>query len=107
MIILCTALIAALGKIRQNTPALSYGSYTELQLTNRQFAFARDLDSVRVIVTVNNDDNDAWMNLPAGNAVEYIGTLTAESFCRRWTHQCTRGCKQWRNLDTIRRNICS
>lgn len=74
----CTALIAALGKIRQNTPALSYGSYTELQLTNRQFAFARDLDSVRVIVTVNNDDNDAWMNLPAGNAVEYIGTLTGQ-----------------------------
>ena len=74
----CTALIAALGKIRQNTPALSYGSYTELQLTNRQFAFARDLDSVRVIVTVNNDDNDAWMNLPAGNAAEYVGTLTGQ-----------------------------
>ena len=74
----CTALITALGKIRQNTPALSYGNYTELQLTNRQFAFARDLDSVRVIVTVNNDDNDAWMNLPAGNAVEYIGTLTGQ-----------------------------
>lgn len=31
--------------------------------TNRQFAFARDLDGVRVVVTVNNDDNDAWMNL--------------------------------------------
>ena len=74
----CTALISALGKIRQNTPALSYGSYKELQLTNRQFAFARDLDSVRVIVTVNNDDNDAWMNLPAGNAAEYVGTLTGQ-----------------------------
>lgn len=38
----CTALIAALGKVRQGTPALSYGSYSELALTNRQFAFARD-----------------------------------------------------------------
>ena len=74
----CTALVAALGKIRQNTPALSYGSYAELLLTNRQFAFARDLDGVRVVVTVNNDDNDAWMNLPAGNAAEYVGTLTGE-----------------------------
>lgn len=74
----CTALVAALGKIRQNTPALSYGSYAELQLTNRQFAFARDLDGVRVVVTVNNDDNDAWMNLPAGNASEYVGTLTGQ-----------------------------
>ena len=74
----CTALIAALGKIRQNTPALSYGSYAELQLTNRQFAFARDLDGVRVIVTVNNDDNDAGMSLPAGNAAEYVGILTGQ-----------------------------
>lgn len=72
----CTALIAALGKIRQHTPALSYGSYAELQLTNRQFAFARDLDGIRVIVTVNNDDNVADMSLPAGNCAEYIGTLT-------------------------------
>ena len=74
----CTALIAALGKVRQNTPALSYGSYTELQLTNRQFAFARDLDGIRVIVTVNNDDNAAGMSLPAGNCAEYIGTLTGQ-----------------------------
>ena len=72
----CTALIAALGKVRQHTPALSYGSYAELQLTNRQFAFARDLDGIRVIVTVNNDDNVADMSLPAGNCAEYIGTLT-------------------------------
>ena len=74
----CTALVAALGKIRQNTPALSYGSYAELMLTNRQYAFARDLDGVRVIVTVNNDDNAASMSLAAGNAAEYIGTLTGE-----------------------------
>ena len=73
-----TALIAALGKVRQHTPALSYGSYAELQLTNRQFAFARDLDGVRVIVTVNNDDNAAGMNLPAGNCAEYVGALTGQ-----------------------------
>lgn len=73
-----TALIAALGKVRQHTPALSYGSYTELHLTNRHFAFARDLDGVRVIVTVNNDDNAAGMSLPAGNCAEYVGTLTGQ-----------------------------
>jgi cyclomaltodextrinase len=73
-----TALIAALGKVRQHTPALSYGSYAELHLTNRQFAFARDLDGVRVIVTVNNDDNAAGMSLPAGNCAEYVGTLTGQ-----------------------------
>ena len=31
-----------------------------------------------MVVTVNNDDNDAWMNLPAGNASEYVGTLTGQ-----------------------------
>ena len=74
----CTALVAALGKVRQNTPALNYGSYAELMLTNRQYAFARDLDGVRVIVTVNNDDNAASMELAAGNAAEYVGTLSGE-----------------------------
>ncbi len=74
----CTVLVAALGRIRQKTPALSYGSYTELQLTNRQYAFARDFDGVRVIITVNNDDCDAGMNLPAGNAAEYAGMLTGQ-----------------------------
>ena len=74
----CTALIAALGKVRQGTPALSYGSYSELALTNRQFAFARDLGGVRVIVTVNNDDSEAEMNLPTGSADEYVGALTGK-----------------------------
>lgn len=74
----CTALITALGKVRQGTPALSYGSYSELALTNRQFAFARDLDGVRVIVTVNNDDSEAEMNLPTGSADEYVGALTGK-----------------------------
>ena len=37
-----TRLIAALGKTRQNTLALSYGEYNELLLTNRQYAFSRN-----------------------------------------------------------------
>ena len=74
----CTALIAALGKVRQAVPALSYGSYDELMLTNRQFAYARDLDGTRVIVSVNNDDAPAGMHLAAGNCTAYIGALSGE-----------------------------
>ena len=74
----CTALIAALGKVRQAVPALSYGSYEELMLTNRQFAYARDLDGTRVIVSVNNDDAPAGMHLAAGNCTAYIGALSGE-----------------------------
>ena len=74
----CTALIAALGKVRQAVPALSYGSYDELMLTNRQFAYARDLDGTRVIVSVNNDDAPAGMHLATGNCAAYIGALSGE-----------------------------
>ncbi len=74
----CTALVAALGKVRQAVPALSYGSYNELMLTNRQFAYARDLDGTRVIISVNNDDAPAGMHLAAGNCAAYVGALSGE-----------------------------
>lgn len=74
----CTKLIASLGKIRQNTKALSYGDYKELRLTNRQYVFSRNYNGVSVVVTVNNDDNDCTLTLPAGNAKEYVGALSGE-----------------------------
>ncbi len=73
-----TKLIAALGKIRQSNLALSYGDFKELLLTNCQYAFARNHNGQSVIVTVNNADNDFSMNLPAGNAGEYVGALFGE-----------------------------
>ena len=74
----CTRLIAALGTIRQSTAALSYGDYRELLLTNRQYAFSRNHNGVSVVVTVNNDDSDYVMTLPAGNAAQYRGALSGE-----------------------------
>ncbi|MCI8917718.1 MAG: alpha-amylase [Eubacterium sp.] len=74
----CTQLIAALGRIRQNSDALSYGGYQELLLTNRQYAFARNYNGQSAIVTVNNDDSDYVMTLRAGDAAEYIGALSGQ-----------------------------
>jgi len=74
----CTKLISALGKIRQNTPALCYGDYKELELQTTHFAYERNLDGKSVIITVNNSDSDVNMNLPCGNSVEYVGALTGE-----------------------------
>ena len=74
----CTKLIAALGKIRQNTRALMYGEYKQLHLQTTHFAYARVLDGKSVITTVNNADNEVSMNLPAGNSEEYIGALTGQ-----------------------------
>ncbi len=72
----CTKLISALGKIRQNTPALCYGDYKELELQTTHFAYERSLDGKSVIVTVNNSDNDVIMNLSCGISAEYVGALT-------------------------------
>ena len=74
----CTKLIAALGKIRQNTPALCYGDYKELVLQTTHFAYERTLDGKSVIVTVNNSDNDVNMTLPCSDSDKYIGALTGE-----------------------------
>ncbi len=75
----CTRLIAALGLVRRHTAALSYGDYRELLLTNRQYAFSRNYNGVSVVVTVNNDDSDYVMTLPAGNAARYRGALSGET----------------------------
>ncbi len=71
----CTKLVSALGKIRTSTPALSYGDYRELRLTNRQYAFARNYNGVQVIVTVNNDEGGASVTVPASHG-EYTGMLS-------------------------------
>lgn len=74
----CTNLIAKLGEVRSRIPALSYGDYKELILTNRQYAFSRNFEGKSIVVTVNNDDSDFVMTVPAGNAAEYVGALSGE-----------------------------
>jgi glycosidase len=65
----CLELIRALGRIRQEEPALSYGDYRELQLTTTQYAFARG----DVIVCVNNSGQEAYFDLPGEG--RYTGAL--------------------------------
>ena len=72
----CTALIAALGKVRAAVPALSYGDYQQRVLTNRQYGFTRSWNGCTVAVTVNNDDNEADFRVPVYSSETYIGTLT-------------------------------
>ncbi len=74
----CTRLIAALGKIRQAHKALSYGDYQELLLLNRQYAFSRNYGGESIVITVNNDDSDYVMNLPAGSGSAYVGALSGQ-----------------------------
>lgn len=57
-------LIVKLGKLKQNYLELTTGSYKELLLTNRQYAFARCLDESCMIIAVNNDANQCNLSIP-------------------------------------------
>ncbi len=77
-------LISKLGWIRQETQELTWGDYRELVLTNRQYAFSRNLEGRSVIVTVNNDDSDFFVNVPGVSAEEYKGALSGEHVRTDW-----------------------
>ena len=71
-----TKLIAALGRLRQRLPALCYGDYKELLLQTTHFAYARSLDGVTAIVTVNNGGSAVTMDLPCAASGAYVGALS-------------------------------
>ena len=73
----CTKLITALGKIRQQVKALSYGDYKELNLTNRQYTFSRSYEGSSVVVMVNNDDNPCNIYAGVRDGV-YTGALSGK-----------------------------
>ncbi len=62
--------IAALSNIKKNTPALCYGDFRSVVLTNKQCVFERCVDNERVLVAVNADSCDytAYGNFNAGSA---------------------------------------
>ena len=66
--------IAALSRARAQSAALRQGDFRVLQLTNRQFVFARACEGERVIVAVNADDAPyvAHFDAGAGRATDLI-----------------------------------
>lgn len=71
-----TDYVSVLGRIHDENEELHGGRYEELLLTNRQYAFARHgADSV-IIAAVNNDENDAELDIPVPiQAAEAINLL--------------------------------
>ena len=70
-----TKLLAALGRIRHETPALRCGQYRQLLLQTTHFAFSRVCEGSAAIVTVNNADHVVTVELQAESG-DYIGALT-------------------------------
>ena len=69
-----TGWIAKLSEARRNSPALLYGTYQNLHLTNRQIIFARQTAEERVLVAVNADSQGytAHFDAKAAQAVDLI-----------------------------------
>lgn len=74
-------LIKALCHIRTSHSCLSYGSYEQLLLTNRQYAFIRRSADGLAVVAVNNDDSPAQVNInvPAGRYTALIDGITVDA----------------------------
>ena len=67
--------IAALGKIHTENDAFHNGSYKELLLTNRQYAFSRSGEHGTVISAVNNDEQPASISIPLPCAASDVVSL--------------------------------
>ena len=74
--------ITALGNMRQQVKALSFGDYKEQNLTTRQYTFSRSCEGTTVVVMVNNDDNACTMHASAPNGT-YTGVLSGKKIVVR------------------------
>ena len=72
-----TDAIAAMTRARRNSPALCYGDYQEVLLTNRQYIFQRQADGERVLVAVNADSQPYTAHFDAGCG-QAVNLLTGE-----------------------------
>ncbi|MBQ9269841.1 MAG: maltodextrin glucosidase [Oscillospiraceae bacterium] len=69
-----TEQIASMAKAHRESPALCYGDFQDLVLTNRQTIFQRCTDGQRVLVAVNADSQSyrAWFDPHCAQAVDLL-----------------------------------
>ena len=63
-----TDTIRKMISIRNHYSAMKCGTFDELRLTNRQYVFQRRYDAERIIVILNIDSNDSYVNFNADAA---------------------------------------
>lgn len=71
-----TRLITSLCKLRTTSTALANGSYRQLQLFNRHFAFIRENGEDSVVTMINADGADFTFNVNCGG--DYIDVVSGE-----------------------------
>lgn len=81
--------IAFLGECRQKYPVLATGRYRELLLTNRQYAFARMDGGCAVVTAVNNDENEARLQIRLPVDAKQIEDMeTGETLTQEYGQLC-------------------
>ncbi len=58
--------ISKLAKIKRKSPALNYGGFRSVLLTNKQCIFERKTDGERVLIAINADSEDFYAHFDAG-----------------------------------------
>ncbi len=56
-------LMIKLAALKKTYPELTIGAYEQKVLTNRQFAFTRTTENRQIIIALNNDDNEAMVQV--------------------------------------------
>lgn len=69
--------ISMLAKIHCENDALCGGDYTQLVLTNRQYAFERSFEGKSAVIMINADGGEFTFNVNRGG--EYIDAFTGET----------------------------
>lgn len=73
------AYIYKLSNIRKNQPALSYGDYRQLAITNTQFVFAREFNNEIIVVAINLDEQAVHLDLPLeGQLINLMDSTTID-----------------------------
>lgn len=79
-----TRLCRELGALKKEYPELTDGTYQELLLNNRQFAFGRVCDSSMVMTVLNSDEEEAVLDIPcpvaASEAVDLLGMASSLAY---------------------------
>ena len=87
--------IAKLANIKRNSPALNYGAFRSVLLTNKQCIFERKTDGERILIAINADGGDftAHFDAGCGTAVDLLtggqhdfggGSLLEGYSCHIW-----------------------
>ena len=72
--------IMRFAQVRKESDALKKGNYTQLAVTNKQFAFMREFYGQKVIVAVNLEMNNASLNIPNLPAQNWVDVLNGGEF---------------------------